>query len=434
MNIQTAILEYAQKLSALDFCPPSSVRILVQDGHTVYATPAGADLSALTEADITDVTGTTLLWKAALIRSRWNAMIVAEPRYTCLCFEECYEMPSVLDDMAQIAGLKVSWCEPDRPGLKAALRLSPVAVTQKGQALACGRTLYEAMNCLMILEKNAEVFMKSEILDYAPAVRAGDALLENAVYWGKYSRQEQKFRKSAESGVPETGEFSSAETASAESASALPETPEAVSTPEPPETAAESESEARRATRKEEILRDLLVTYGNKMLASGLVYGTWGNCSVRLDDEWMLCTPSGLDYSRLKPEDMVKVRLETLEYEGTQKPTSEKGFHAGLYLKRPEIGAVLHTHSKYACIFAACDTTLVLSNNEEITCAKYALSGTKRLSANVIRAVGDGIGCLMSHHGLVAVGRDLEEAYRRCYDIEESARSYIDDKWARRQK
>ncbi|MBQ2747398.1 MAG: class II aldolase/adducin family protein, partial [Firmicutes bacterium] len=69
----------------------------------------------------------------------------------------------------------------------------------------------------------------------------------------------------------------------------------------------------------------MLVDYGKKLVQTGLVQGTWGNLSVRLDDTYMIVTPSGLDYLRLTPADMVKVNIETLEYEGDLKPTSEKG-------------------------------------------------------------------------------------------------------------
>ena len=100
-------------------------------------------------------------------------------------------------------------------------------------------------------------------------------------------------------------------------------------------------------------LREKLVAYGNKLVDEGLVQGTWGNLSIRLDENYMLVTPSGLDYRRLTAADMVKVNLQTLEYEGSLKPTSEKGIHAGIYLRRPDIHAVIHTHSKYCSIFIA---------------------------------------------------------------------------------
>lgn len=93
--------------------------------------------------------------------------------------------------------------------------------------------------------------------------------------------------------------------------------------------------------------------YGKQLVTSGLVQGTWGNLSVRLDDTYMLVTPSGLDYARLTPADMVKVNMRTLAYEGDLKPTSEKSLHAAIYHNRPDIGGIIHTHAKYCCVYAA---------------------------------------------------------------------------------
>lgn len=188
--------------------------------------------------------------------------------------------------------------------------------------------------------------------------------------------------------------------------------------------------------RREQELRELLVAYGNKMVDTGLVQGTWGNLSVRLDEQHMLVTPSGLDYRRLTPADMVKVNLETLEYEGALKPTSEKGLHAAIYLKRPELGGVIHTHSKYCSIFAAARKPLPVEDpalqdlfGKEVPLAKYGLPGTKRLMQNTVKAFGSGLGCIMTAHGMICGGTDLEEAFENCSKMEKAAESYIESRW-----
>ena len=188
--------------------------------------------------------------------------------------------------------------------------------------------------------------------------------------------------------------------------------------------------------RKEQELRELLVAYGNKLVDTGLVQGTWGNLSVRLDDQYMLVTPSGLDYRRLTPSDMVKVNLETLEYEGPLKPTSEKGLHAAIYLQRPELGSVIHTHSKYCCIFAAARKPLPVEEpalqalfGEEVPLAKYGLPGSKKLMQNTVNAFGDGMGCIMTAHGMICGGADIEDAFVNCGKMEAAAAEYIERRW-----
>ena len=187
----------------------------------------------------------------------------------------------------------------------------------------------------------------------------------------------------------------------------------------------------------EQKLREALVSYGVKLVEEGLVQGTWGNISVRLDDRYMLVTPSGLDYLRLTPEDMVKVNIETLEYEGGIKPTSEKGLHAGLYQMRPDLGAVIRTHSKYCCMFAAARKPLPVEDPElqavfgaEISLAGYGLPGSKRLSKNTVDAFGDGMGTIMTAHGMICGGVDLADAFENCKKMEGCAAEYIESRWA----
>ena len=79
-----------------------------------------------------------------------------------------------------------------------------------------------------------------------------------------------------------------------------------------------------------------------KMSSSGLVAGTWGNISARVDDEYMVITPSGMDYDRLFPEDMVLVNMKTFEYEGKLKPSVEVPVHAAVYLDRETVNGIIH--------------------------------------------------------------------------------------------
>lgn len=183
----------------------------------------------------------------------------------------------------------------------------------------------------------------------------------------------------------------------------------------------------------ENAMRELLVAYGKKLLGLGLVQGTWGNLSVRLSANYMLTTPSGRDYTSVTPADMVKVSIRTLAYGDGNKPTSEKRIHAGIYEQRAEVGAIIHTHAKYCSIFAAAERPLQIVDDdlrrqagELIYLADYGFAGTKTLTRNVVRALGDRRGCIMSHHGMVAVGKDLEDALKTCIAMEEAAKRYIE--------
>ena len=189
--------------------------------------------------------------------------------------------------------------------------------------------------------------------------------------------------------------------------------------------------------RTDEIeLRRQLVEYGKELLELGLVQGTWGNLSVRLSNRYMITTPSGRDYTALTPRDMVKVDIKTLTYGDGGKPTSEKGLHAGVYELRRDVGAVIHTHSKYCSIFAAAgkpmhitDHDLAEKTGELIYIADYAFAGTKALTKNVLKALGQRAGVIMSNHGMLCCGRDLPDAFEKAEAMEEAARRYIESKW-----
>ncbi len=174
----------------------------------------------------------------------------------------------------------------------------------------------------------------------------------------------------------------------------------------------------------EQQLRQEVVEYGIRLLSEDLVQGTWGNISVRLDDDHMLVTPSGRDYDTLKPEDIVCVTLSTLIYTGALKPTSEKTLHQRVYLARPDVNAIVHTHSDDCSVLAAARVALPYDGGVA-RMAKYALPGTDKLAKNTLLALGKSNACLMANHGAVCCGADLLEAYNRAAALEKAAGEYI---------
>lgn len=186
----------------------------------------------------------------------------------------------------------------------------------------------------------------------------------------------------------------------------------------------------------ERLCREQLVEYGKTLLELGLVQGTWGNMSVRISENYMMTTPSGLDYNTATLQDMVKVDIKTLTYGNGRKPTSEKSLHGGIYELHPEVGAVIHTHSKYCSIFGAAqkllqviDEELKKLTGELIYVSEYAVSGTKALTKNAIKALSGRPGCILANHGMIACGKDLEEALAVCIAMESAAAQYIEARY-----
>jgi L-fuculose-phosphate aldolase len=188
----------------------------------------------------------------------------------------------------------------------------------------------------------------------------------------------------------------------------------------------------------EKEIRQAVKEAGVRLVSSGLVQGTWGNISIRLDEKHMVVTPSGLDYIRLKPEDMVVVDIDTLEYDGPLKPTSEKKIHAAIYRNRKDVHAVIHSHPVHCSSVAAARRELPVMTQEmqqyvggPARVGRYGLPGTKKLTDSTVEALGDRNGCLMANHGVLVCAASIERAFEVCRVMEECSRLFIESEAAR---
>jgi L-fuculose-phosphate aldolase len=177
--------------------------------------------------------------------------------------------------------------------------------------------------------------------------------------------------------------------------------------------------------------REEIVRFGKKMLAAQLTSGTGGNLSVfNRRDGFIAISPSGIEYDEMKPDDVPVTDNGGVTVEGSRKPSSELGFHLALYRKRPDINAVIHTHSAYATTMACLNWEipavhyLVAYSGRKVPLAPYATFGTPELAANVAESIGDHNAVLLANHGLVAVGPNLATAFAVAEEIELVARIY----------
>jgi L-fuculose-phosphate aldolase len=169
--------------------------------------------------------------------------------------------------------------------------------------------------------------------------------------------------------------------------------------------------------------REAIVTTCQELSRSGLVMGTAGNVSVR-EGDLVAVTPSGLRYAELTAELVGVHRLDGVPVEAPLGPTSELPLHLAIYEARPEVGAVVHTHS----VAATALSTLVdeipsvhyymAMFGGPVLVAPYATYGTETLARNVVHALRDRTGCLMGNHGAVTVGPDLVTAHDKSVYLE----------------
>ncbi|MHA2100340.1 MAG: class II aldolase/adducin family protein [Candidatus Kariarchaeaceae archaeon] len=180
-------------------------------------------------------------------------------------------------------------------------------------------------------------------------------------------------------------------------------------------------------------IRNLVCESGRRMRSTGLVAGTWGNVSIRLDEDNMVITPSGIDYENAMPMDMATMNIQTLQWEGNRKPSSEAKLHAQIYKERKNINAVIHTHSMNASTVAAArrEVPPILDDMAQIIgptirVAKYALPSTKKIVKETVKALKGRNAALMANHGAIGIGRDIEEAFTVCQVLEKSCKAFIE--------
>jgi L-fuculose-phosphate aldolase len=180
-------------------------------------------------------------------------------------------------------------------------------------------------------------------------------------------------------------------------------------------------------------LREEVARVAKALIQTGLVTGTSGNVSVRTPEGDVLVTPSGVDYEVLGPEDVVLVDLDMNVLAGSLVPSTETPMHTGIYKARPNVDAVVHTHSRFATTLACLGWEIppvhymltTLGPDGRIPLAPYTLYGTEELADHAANALGGShYACLLRTHGTIAVGESAERAFSRTVVLEEMAEVY----------
>jgi L-fuculose-phosphate aldolase len=176
-----------------------------------------------------------------------------------------------------------------------------------------------------------------------------------------------------------------------------------------------------------EIQREL-VHFGRKLHRLGFAPGTSGNLSIRLNEAIIVCTPTGMSKERIRLTDMVFVDMSGNPVVGTRQPTSEIDMHLAIYRWRRDTAAVVHAHPPIATGFASaglglderlCSETIMTLGS--IPLAPYATPGTPAVAQSLVPFMSEYEAVMMSNHGVVTWGVDLEEAFMRMEIVEHSA-------------
>lgn len=176
-------------------------------------------------------------------------------------------------------------------------------------------------------------------------------------------------------------------------------------------------------------LRARVIATARRMNALGINRGKSGNVSARIDSGFLV-TPSALPYDETTPDDIVMVDRDGRSA-GRRRPSSEWRFHRDIYAVRAEVEAIVHTHSPFATTLACLDRgipafhyMIAVAGGTDIRCAPYATFGTQALSDHAVRALIDRRACLLSHHGMIAVGASLDAALALAVEVETLSEMY----------
>jgi L-fuculose-phosphate aldolase len=173
-----------------------------------------------------------------------------------------------------------------------------------------------------------------------------------------------------------------------------------------------------------------------KMVEKGLVIGTSGNISLRLNKpgerQLIAITPTSQHYDTLRVNDIPIIDFDGKNVEGSFAPSIETPLHIGIYRVRKDVNAIIHTHSVFAsaAAVAGLDIPMILEDQTallggEIKLAAYALSGTPEQLTNVLGALGNRNAVLLANHGAVGTGRTMRDAFTACELIEKTTRVYL---------
>ena len=180
--------------------------------------------------------------------------------------------------------------------------------------------------------------------------------------------------------------------------------------------------------------KEEIVKICKKLLSDGHVIGSAGNVSMRVkqgDEEFVLITPSNVNYKDMEPKDILIIDLEGKVIEGERNPSVEKNLHLGIYKDREDVNAIIHSHGMYSTILSTLNLSLPPIMEElvpylggEVLCSDYGEAGSEELADNVKASLEDRSAVILANHGSLCCGSHLEGAYTVLQYLERGSKTY----------
>lgn len=175
-------------------------------------------------------------------------------------------------------------------------------------------------------------------------------------------------------------------------------------------------------------LKEEICEIGKRVYNRGYVASNDGNISVKVDENSVLITPTGVSKGFMKPEDLIVVDLDGKVISGKKKQSSESNMHLQIYKDRPDVLSVCHAHPPYSTAFAVAGIPLdkmvlpeVIISLGIIPIVEYGTTGTEELYGNISKYIQDYDAFLLENHGALTLGNSLLNAYHKMETLEHAA-------------
>lgn len=184
--------------------------------------------------------------------------------------------------------------------------------------------------------------------------------------------------------------------------------------------------------------RQALIDCALAMRAAGLIKESGGNVSQRVASagpdgaDAFLVTPTAMSYDTMLPSDVVLVDAQGATLDGRRRPTSDMTAILYVFRHMPEVNVVIHTHQPYATALGlvadelpADLTTIIDELHAAVHVAPFTRSSDEGMGVLTVEHIGDALAVILRHHGVIAVGKDIDQALTAAIYLEESCQAYL---------
>lgn len=174
-----------------------------------------------------------------------------------------------------------------------------------------------------------------------------------------------------------------------------------------------------------------VINAGIKLDRYGLIALSGGNVSLKVDEDRVLVTPSGMIYEELEIDDIILMDLSGKVIEGTRKASVDTKALLYIYNNMPEINAVIHTHQPYATALGLVEeefkcnlTTLANATKGSVSVCPFSSAASEQMGIEAVENLNGKLAVILKNHGVITVGNSLKQALYSCVYLEEAAKTY----------